>query len=1417
MSGMEQRFGGSSFLQGALDRFWSPELLDFIRQWKIDLDQVESLKRMSAMIEHLFDEAEVKQFSSNVVKLWLHHLIQLLYDAEDILDEFANELQRLKLESAHQTQQSGRESMVKDINETLEGIDQHPKVYNIAKELQGIKRFGSKVKDIHEKLKSVVQEDVALGLKSSMGFGSSRPKVFSERPPTSSLVNSSNVFGRDEDKWKIVKWLLSDKIASPSNINVNNLSVLPIVGMGGVGKTTLSQLVYNDQRVEKHFQLKAWVCVTEDFDVVRLTKEILESATGSFPSSNSLDLLQLKLKEALSNKRFLLVLDDMWNEDYESWDVLSTTFAFGKPGSKILVTTRNKGVSSIVRTVENDHDLKGLSDDACFAMVKRHAFVDGNSCDANQKLELFGQEIVNKCKGLPLAVKTLAGLLRDKRENSEWKDILENEIWDLKETKILPSLILSYHHLPPLLKRCFQYCALFPKDYVFNKIESVMLWIAEGIVQPKSKVKKRVEDIGVGYFDELFMRSFFELSNLKPSNWWTYSFVMPKSYFTYDTQFNDLSIEFSIRSFFESSSNTGSGFVMHGLIHDLAEYVSDGIYWRREYDKPSKVLTTTTRHLSFLTKNFNVEVSESEAMNKSLRTIVDVDLPYGRDVQVLTTMKLQFLRVLRLRKCCNHELPESIGKLRHLRLLDLLGSNFVRLPDSITTLYNLQTMVLIGCWSLKELPKGMGNLVNLRHLFLPIWSIDDDSYNIPLGVGNLTNLQTLSTFVAGSKNSSEYLRSFSQQLRGSLDITNLENIGNNVIEAMAVSLKNSPHLLGLWLRWSHYETKDYFPDLGRYEKAEEDVLDHLQPPTNLEAIWIQNYGGTRFPNWMEHPSYSNLKTVSLLFCRKCKFLPYLRQLPFLKHLVIYGCSAIKIMGSELYEDMSSAVNKQFQSLETLRIKWMDEWEKWTEVVEKDESVGQFPCLRVLIIKSSPKLRMFSHHFPSLVELKIKDCDNLSELPRILPSLQQLSISECPKLVVIPSLPSIERLYLSKCDEITTLSTSNHPSSVAAAATTTTTTMVATLAPQIHDSLPCLRELKIKCCPNLRELPCILPSLESLSLEDCKELCFPPMLPSIKELTLQRCKGKALLNNKTVLHLSSLSSLTIDDVSDLKSLPSGFMQHLTSLQELNIYWCKELTVLWLNEIGFDLLASSLRRLCIVDCDNLGKLPQGVCNFNCLEELIIIRTRGLTTLPEKLQNLMSLQKLEIRSCPALLSFPETGLPIGLQHFHIRDCKNLEALPMELHTLTSLQTLEIMSCPALVSFPETRLPTTLRELSIQYCGKLNSLHQGPNKLTNLELLRSLGVHNLASLELLILGGYPALVSFPKGLLPTNLKQFYIKDCPILESLHEGLSDVTTLEKLSIQNCPMVTQRRHEKKGDIEWSKIAQIPEVIIDGELQ
>ncbi|XXG50591.1 hypothetical protein AAC387_Pa02g4572 [Persea americana] len=274
--------------------------------------------------------------------------------------------------------------------------------------------------------------------------------------------------------------------------------------MGGLGKTTLAQLVYNDKRIEKHFDLRAWVCASEDFDSIRLTRAIVESLTGSPCHLMNLDPLQVALVKKLKGKKFLLVLDNVWNVKRSDWDELRAPLMVGLRGSGILVTTRSQDVLSIMGTGP-PHFLQGLSDDDCWFLFERLAFIDGNS-NAHPNLVTIGKEIVNKCKGLPLAVKTLGGLLFSKLDEEEWIGILKSDIWDLPEDRngILPALRLSYHHLPAHLKQCFAYCSIFPKGQYFKKGILVLLWMAEGFIQPKGN--NQMEDIGGEYLADLASR-----------------------------------------------------------------------------------------------------------------------------------------------------------------------------------------------------------------------------------------------------------------------------------------------------------------------------------------------------------------------------------------------------------------------------------------------------------------------------------------------------------------------------------------------------------------------------------------------------------------------------------------------------------------------------------------------------------------------------------------------------------------------------------------------------------------------------------------------------------------------------------------------------------------------------------------------
>ncbi|XP_057998261.1 putative disease resistance RPP13-like protein 1 [Hevea brasiliensis] len=797
----------SSLFHSLLDKIECPEIVRFAREGQV-LADLRKWENMLMKIQAVLEDAEEKQMSNRWVKRWLDDLKDLAYHVEDILDDFQTYSLQRQLKGETEAGSSKFRKLSHSVTTTI-----NPGAIML-------------MKFITTRFQEIVDQQNGLDLMKKSVGGTSYIKVCARQPSTC-LEREPRVYGRDEDKRKILD-LISRNEASDVKVGV-----IPIVGMGGVGKTTLARLVYNDESLQQQqFCPKAWVCVSDDFDILRISKSILESITLKSCDLKELNQVHLKLQEELEGKKFLIVLDDVWNKNYDKWITLCSPLMHGAPGSRVIVTTRDEAIARMMKTIQS-HNLNCISNEDCWSLFLDHAFASRSVADADIKLKVIREKVITYCDGLPLAARTLGGLLRSE-PREDWENVMNCKIWNLQGdgNNILPVLRLSYYHLPSHLKRCFAYCAIFPKDYVFQKKQLVLLWMAEGLIEQRDDM----EDVGEEYFQDLCSRSLFQ-----------------------------------------SSSN--GGFMMHDLVNDVAKVVAGDTCFRLE-DELTASNKEKARHSSYIPGLYDrCERFEPFERIKHMRTFLPLSLYdeymrfyLAKCVPSYLLSKLRCLRVLSFNGYNITELPDSIGDLKHLRYLDLSYTDIVTLPETTTSLCNLQTLLLNGCYRLNKLPSEMQNLIKLRHL-----DMENTYAGMPQGIEALKSLRILSDFVVGKGNEEVGITALMNLkfLQGALRISRLDNVSNASDVRGAILLDK--------------EGIDYLV----MEDGDRGVLEMMKPHGNLKNLTIWNYGGIQFPLWVGDPLFSNLVRLQLLNCKNCTTLPQLGLLSSLKDLLIEGFPNVK--------------------------------------------------------------------------------------------------------------------------------------------------------------------------------------------------------------------------------------------------------------------------------------------------------------------------------------------------------------------------------------------------------------------------------------------------------------------------------------------------------------------------------------------
>ncbi|XP_034678718.1 putative disease resistance protein RGA4 isoform X2 [Vitis riparia] len=1147
----------------------------------------ETLGTLKAVLLDAEDHLE----KSHAVKDWVKRLKGVVYDVDDLLDDFA-------------TYRLQRGGLVRQVSHFFSSSNQ------VAFRFQ----MSGRVDDIKEALDEIKKD---IFLLNAIPRSTIHPRAKNIGRETHSSPPLFNLNPRNAKKEDLVKLLVSpDK---------ENVFIVAIVGIGGLGKTTLAQLVYDDERVKKHFEFKKWVCVSDDsgegFGESALLKKLSKSKNDEGDKSSqslSLDDLKNELHKQISQKKYLLVLDDAWNNECENWEKVRTLLEVGAKGSKIVVTTRYTEVSFMGNNTVSI-ELEGLNKDESWNLFSDITF-GGQMDTVNSEIIEVGKEIVNMCNGVPLMIKTLGRtLMQFKSDLSKWLSIQKNEnLLSLPHgnDNVLLVLKLSYDNLPTHLKQCFTYCALFPKDYEIEKNLLVQLWITQGYIQ-STNGNEQLEDIGDQYFKELLSRSLLE-----------------------EVEKDDFNNTLSCK--------------MHDLIHDLAQSIvgSEILVLRRNVNNiPEEV-----RHVSLFQE---VNPMIKALKGKPIRTFLNLGEDSFKDSTIVNSFFPSFmcLRALSLSCMGVEKVPKCLGKLSHLRYLDLSYNGFKVLPNVVTRLKNLQTLKLTRCRRLKRILDNIGELINLRHLEN---SGCDDLTHIPHGIGKLTLLQSLPLFVVG--NDIGWLRNHKigslselkglNQLRGGLCISNLQNVRDVELVSREEILIGKQYLQSLRLEWNRQGQ-----DGG--DEGDKSVMEGLQPYQHLKDIFIEGYGGTEFPSWMMNDGlgslFPDLIKIEISRCSRCKILPPFSQLPSLKSLGLHNME-------ELVElKKGSLTTPLFPSLESLELSNMPKLKELWRMDLLAEEGPSFSHLSKLYIYACSGLASL-HPSPSLSQLEIGNCHNLASLElHSSPSLSQLIITDCHNLASLElhSSISLSQLRINDCPNLTSMEL---PSSV------------------------CLSELYIRKCPNLASFKVApLPSLETLSL-------FTVRYGVIWQIMSVS---------------ASLKSLYIESIDDMISLPKELLQHVSGLVTLEICECPNLQSLELPS------SPSLSELRIINCPNLASF--NVASLPRLEELSL---RGVRA--EVLRQFMfvsassSLKSLRICEIDGMISLPEEPLQYvsTLETLHIVKCSGLATLLHWMGSLSSLTELIIFDCSELTSLPEEIY--SLKKLQTFYFCDYPHLEERYNKET-------------------------------------------------------------------------------------------------------
>ncbi|XP_042472352.1 putative disease resistance protein RGA3 [Zingiber officinale] len=993
-------------------------------------DELVKLRNIVSSIQGVLKDAQESEETRNSVKQQLNELREVAYLANDILDDVTTEQQRQQL-----IKFAAVRNFLDDVN---------PKRFFFKQDVY------DRIQWIKTELDEIVKKCPLSTLTSHNG---------SQRTHISETTSLSPpcVLGREREKQEIKELLVPLSGQSDSTA-----SVISICGMPGVGKTTLAQQLFDDETVKKHFELRLWVYVSNDFDLMRIMRCMIESIDRFKCDLASLNNLQQEIRKKVSGRRYLLVLDDVGQESRE-WERLKNCLYSADEGSKILVTTKNEQVAAFMAANSPPvlYRLEGLAMEDCWSLICQPALSRNPS--ASFTLDFYRSHAVNRCGGLPMAAKALGQRLAREADRNKWGAILTSQSWEFSGADST---------------RCE-----LERDFI------IQLWMAQGFIRPRGT--EQMEDVGSDYIDSLRRSSFLQYSHFDHKS--------RRQRYVMQNVFH----EFARYAAAEECSVIEPGMELHlsasvrHLSVNYEEFVRrvtpDEVYKCKGLQSLLLIGNSTSRPIMALPGDLAQKLS-------SLRTLM------------LTNSRLT-------------QLPESIGDLRHLRCLQLQNTSIKRLPDSVSRLYNLQTLGLRNCYDLEELPKDMSKLRNLRHLDLHLDGNSQGTLRcMPPEIGLLTHLRTLNRFVVSKRHECglSQLENLND-LRSDLLIERLDLVSSRE-DATNANLSSKEHIHRLELTWNYSCVTDASARSAGYN-SRENILEYLKPHPRLKEIGVVGYGGTLLPKWMGDSSLFNLETVRISKTYSClNLLPPLGQLPNLKYLFLEEMHGLKHLDCSFCGRNEIRFPK-LEKLHLENMSGLQEWlgdhrcalPSLSELTIKNcpalqQLTHELPSLTKLVIEASPYFAGLPD-FPKLQSLEVKTNDDwiwrswaaISLLPS--PTLSGLTRADLP-FHIGSRHASIRRLEISYCSQLKFIPDGWLPECLSH--------FVIRHCPILQNvpvgltRLTMLEDLEIENCEQLEHLPVGLRNMNSLAhleISDCPALSWLPSdgLPrKLQFLSISNC-------------------------------------------------------------------------------------------------------------------------------------------------------------------------------------------------------------------------------------------------------------------------------------------------------------------------